>query len=84
MRLRDENREAKMIREARLNLGYSQQHVANLVGISIQAYQRFEYGKRDIRNASLKVGLAICACLWIDPLSLVFGGDFEKVDLKEK
>ena len=77
------NREATMIREARLKMGYSQQHVANLVGMSIQAYQRLEYGERDLSCASMKIGLAICAILGIDPLLLVFGGDFEKIHLDE-
>ena len=76
-------REARIIREARLKMGYSQQQLANLVGISVQAYQRLEYGERDIRNVSMRIGLAICAYLWIDPILLVFGGDFQKVHMNE-
>ena len=45
----------------------------------IRAYQRLEYGERDIRNASMKIGVAICAVLGLDPLTLVFGGEFEAV-----
>ena len=77
------NRQAKIIRTARLSMGYSQQQVASLVGISIQAYQRLEYGERDISGTSMKIGLAVCAILGIDPLYLVFGGDFEKVEMNK-
>ena len=70
-------REARMLREARLRMGYSQQEVANVIGVHIKQYQRLEYGERDIRNCSMKTGLAICAVLGIDPFTLVFGGEFE-------
>lgn len=52
-------REARMLREARLRMGYSQQEVANIIGVHIKQYQRLEYGKRDIRNCSMKTGLDI-------------------------
>ena len=52
-------REAIILREARLRIGYSQQEVANAIGVHINQYQRLEYGKRDIRNCSMKTGLAI-------------------------
>lgn len=69
-------REAEMLRKARIEMGYTQQ-VATLIGVHIKAYQRLEYGERDIRNASMKIGLAICAVLCIDPMLLVFGGEFK-------
>ena len=68
-----------IMREARLRMGYSQQKVATLVGIQIKQYQRFEYGERDIRHASMKLGLSICAVLGIDPFLLVFGQDFSLI-----
>ncbi len=68
-----------IMREARLRMGYSQLEVATLVGIQIKQYQRFEYGERDIRHASMKMGLAICAVLGIDPFLLVFGQDFSLI-----
>ena len=70
-------REAEMLRKARIEMGYTQQQVATLIGVHIKAYQRLEYGERDIRNASMKIGLAICAVLYIDPMLLVFGGEFK-------
>lgn len=69
-------RESEMIRKARLEMGYTQQEVATLIGVHVKAYQRLEYGERDIRNASMRLGLAICAVLCIDPMLLVFGGEF--------
>ena len=69
----------KIIREARLRKGYSQQKVANLLGMSIGQYQRLENGERQIRNASMKIGLAVCAVLEIDPFMLIFGTEFEEI-----
>ena len=62
-------------------MGYSQLEVAPLVGIQIRQYQRFEYGERDIRHASMKLGLSICAVLGIEPFLLVFGQDFSLVGI---
>lgn len=72
-------REAKILKVARLRIGYSQQEVANAIGVHIKQYQRLEYGERDIRNCSMKTGLAVCAVLGIDPFALVFGGEFESL-----
>lgn len=41
-------REAEMLRKARIEMGYTQQQVATLIGVHIKAYQRLEYGERDI------------------------------------
>ena len=73
---RQKTRESEMLRKARLAMGYTQMEVAMIAGIPIKAYQRFEYGERDIRSASMKTGLAICAVLGIDPMLLTFGGEF--------
>ena len=70
-------RETEMLRKARLEMGYTQQEVATLIGMRIKAYQRLEYGERDIRNCSMRIGLAVCAVLGIDPIILVFGGEFK-------
>lgn len=72
-------REAKILKVARLRIGYSQQEVANAIGVHIKQYQRLEYGERGIRNCSMKTGLAVCAVLGIDPFVLVFGGEFESL-----
>ena len=72
-------REAIILREARLRIGYSQQEVANAIGVHIKQYQRLEYAEREIRHCSMKTGLAVCAVLGIDPFVLVFGGEFESL-----
>ncbi len=77
-------RETKIIRAARLQMGYSQQQVAALIGVHVRQYQRLECGERHMKNASMKVGLAVCAVLGIDPFVLVFGGSFEPCLLEEK
>ncbi len=71
----------RIMRDARLRMGYSQQEVAMLVGVQLKQYQRFEYGERDIHCASMKLGLSICAVLGIDPFLLVFGQDFSLVGI---
>ena len=68
-------REHKMIRQARLARGLSQQQVATLIGIQIRHYQRFEYGERDIQEINIRVGLSLCAVLELDPVDLVFSGN---------
>ena len=62
----------RLLKEARLRMGYSQQQIAMLLGIQIKQYQRFESGERDIRHASMQLGLAICAVLGIDPSPVKF------------
>ena len=76
---RKTTRETEIMRNARLALGYSQQEVATLAGMHVKAYQRLEYGERDIRNASMRVGLAVCTVLGIDPVTLVFGSEFTAI-----
>ena len=71
----------ELLKEARERMGCSQLEVATLVNIQIRQYQRFEYGERDIRHASMQLGLAICAVLGIDPFLLVFGQDFSLVGI---
>ena len=74
-------RTALILREARLRMGYSQQRIAALLGIQIKQSQRLESGERDIRFASMKMGLAICAVLGIDPFLLVFGQEFSLIGI---
>lgn len=74
---RHPTREAEMIRKARYRMGYSQQQVANLLGIQIRQYQRFEYGETDISKIQLRPGLILCAILEINPISLIFSDSGE-------
>ena len=77
-------RQVKIIRDARKAMGYSQQQVATIIGVHVRQYQRIECGERDIRYASMKLGLSICAVLGIDPLVLVFGGEFQRMSLADE
>lgn len=73
-------RQVRIISNARKAIGYSQQQVATLIGVHIRQYRRIECGERDIRYASMKLGLSTCAVLGIDPLVLVFGGEFKRMN----
>ena len=66
------NREAKILRDRRMELGISQQALATEVGMQIRQYQRFEYGQQLLSNTSMKQGLRICAALELDPFEVVF------------
>ena len=70
-----------ILREARLRMSYSQQQLAALTGIQIKQYQRLECGERDIRHASMRLSLAICAVFGIDPFMLVFGQEFSLIGI---
>ena len=77
-------RQTEIIRSARNAMGYSQQQVATIIGVHVRQYQRIECGERDIRYASMKLGLSICAVLGIDPLVLIFGGDFRRMNPEDE
>ncbi|MBR0425664.1 MAG: helix-turn-helix transcriptional regulator [Clostridia bacterium] len=62
----------ELLRSRRLELGLSMQQVAKLAGISLPQYQKFEYKTRSLANCSMRVGLAICAALKIDPRDLTY------------
>ena len=66
--------EARMLRIRRIALGYSQQYVADVVGIQLRQYQRLEYDEISIGRIHMKTGLKICRLLGIDPYELVFKG----------
>ena len=65
-------REALIIREQRAFLGLTQQNVADELEITLQQYQRYEYGDRDVRKMPMELGLRLCYLLEIDPFELVF------------
>lgn len=48
-------------------MGLSQQMVASAAGIDLRQYQRLESGERSMCSASLRIGLAICDVLGLDP-----------------
>lgn len=72
--------EADALKRRRLAMGYSQQEVAALLGVHIRQYQRLEYGERSMETTCMKLGLAVCAVLNIDPFELVFGSDAHRIN----
>lgn len=66
------NREAIILKRRRIELGLSQTDVALNSGISIQQYQKFEYGDRKLSSSSMVLGLRICAVLELDPYEVAF------------
>lgn len=49
----------------------SQQQVADAANITLRQYQRFESGERRMSSASMRIGLAICHVLNLDPYRFV-------------
>ena len=67
-----ENREGRLLRDRRLELGLTQEEIALELGMSIHQYQRYEYGEHRLSNTPLRIGLRICAVLELDPFEVVF------------
>ncbi len=66
-------REALILRSRRTSLGLTQQKVADELEISLQQYQRYEYGDRDLHKIPMELGLKICYLLGLNPFVLIFG-----------
>lgn len=45
----------------------TQQAVADAAGINLRQYQRLESGERSVASTSLRIGLAVCDVLGLDP-----------------
>ena len=60
-----------MIREARVRHGYSQHTVADLLGLQVRQYQRFEYGEVSLGSCRAWKVLRLCRILELDPFALV-------------
>jgi len=80
------DREAVILRERRNALGMTQIQTAAEIGIELQQYQRYEYGAAKLSNATMKLGLRICAALELDPYEVVFesGEDMAGVEKKSR
>ena len=63
--------DAGVLRSRREQLGFSQQDVADRAGIKLPQYQRIEAGTRHLDGCSMRIGLAICAVLLLDPYTMV-------------
>ena len=62
----------KTLTEKRLQVGLSQQQVADAAGMSLKVYQRLENGEMSFGDVRLKYGLMICSTLHLDPFYLAF------------
>ena len=60
-----------ILKTRRLELGLTQQQVANGAHLKLKQYQRLEVGERTIEGASLLVALPICAVLKLDPFIFI-------------
>ena len=59
------------LRRRREQLGMTQIQVAKAAGINLRQYQRLESGERSISGTSLRIGLAVCKALRLDPYRFV-------------
>lgn len=66
------SREALILQKRRKEMGMTQTDVAGQVGIQLQQYQLYEYGKRKVSSSSMLLGLRLCAVLELDPYELIF------------
>lgn len=55
------------LRHQREAMGMTQKEVADAAGILLRQYQRLESGERSMCSASLRIGLAVCDVLKLDP-----------------
>lgn len=60
-----------VLRSRREQLGFTQQEVAKRAGIQLPQYQRLEAGTRQLSGCSMRIGLAVCAALLLDPYTMV-------------
>ncbi len=61
----------QVLRSRREQLSLTQQQVADLAGINLAQYQRLESGARQLSGCSMRIGLAICAALLLNPYEQV-------------
>ena len=77
------DREALLIKKQRKEAHMTQSQIAAEVGIELQEYQRYEYGKAKLSNATMKVGMRICAALELDPYEAVFEDGLDIAGVKK-
>ena len=63
--------DAQILQSRREQLGLTQQQVADRAGIKLPQYQRLESGVRHLSGCSMRIGLAICAVLLLDPFEII-------------
>ena len=60
-----------VLRSRRKQLGLTQKEVAERAHITAMQYNRLEQGDRTLLSSSLKVGLAVCVALLLDPFEFL-------------
>ena len=63
--------EDSILKIRRDQLGLSQKNVADLAKIPLTQYQRLESGDNILAGASMRIGLAVCAALLLDPYDFI-------------
>ena len=63
--------DAGVLRSRREQLGLTLQQVADMAGVQFSQYQRLESGERSLSGCSMRIGLAICAVLLLDPCEMI-------------
>ena len=63
--------EGQILLTRRLQLGLTIQRVADMSGIRFSQYQRLEGGERLFSGCSMKIGLAVCAVLLLNPMDII-------------
>lgn len=61
----------QVLKSRRKQLGLTQQEVANRAHINLMQYNRLETGERHLSGCSMRVGLAVCAVLLLNPFELL-------------
>ena len=59
------------IKIARESKRLKQLEVANILGLSLRQYQRYENGEKELGEAPFQVGMAICELLELDPFDFI-------------
>ena len=67
--------DAGVLKQRRKHLGLTQQQGADYAGVQVKQYQRLESGERSILGASMRIGLAICAVLKINPYEFIINAE---------
>ena len=61
----------QILQSRREQLGLSQQQVADIAHIQLRQYQRLESAQQYLSGCSMRIGLSVCAALYMDPYELV-------------
>ena len=61
----------QILQSRREQLGLTQQQVADIAHIQLRQYQRLESAQQYLSGCSMRIGLSVCAALYMDPYELV-------------